>query len=399
MTLSRARILVADDQRDVARTLTAQLRTSASAISYVTDGEAAIERMEKGGVDLLLLDMKMPPDDWGGLWALGKMAQLELKVPVIVLSGEGGQKQTIQAMRLGASDWVDKDAAGRELLDRCADVLRTAHQEAIQSAPRFLPTPVAQEFARYLLATEDRSATEGLRVFEGAIRFAGLLALACRAGADHGIPGVQPTQFARPSLGTWMSVARALTANDPSETPAASWLAALIPDSKAMTPAQELVKLRNDIAHGGYEPSPSETEALHGYVSDVAHRLITAWPWRLHVVEAMEYDGASFCVQSEMHAGVGGAAPATFMSSMPLRTGDVMLVKGSDVAIPMSPWMEVVDANGQRVVATYDSAPSKRHADTSTPLRYADAGSRMRGLLPIKGGATWGDIQHHFGRP
>ena len=65
----RARILVADDQRDVATTLTAGLRDAGAFLSYVTDGEEALQRVAAGGFDLVLLDMKMPPGDWGGLLA------------------------------------------------------------------------------------------------------------------------------------------------------------------------------------------------------------------------------------------------------------------------------------------------------------------------------------------
>ncbi|GAB3799721.1 hypothetical protein GCM10027605_13880 [Micromonospora zhanjiangensis] len=63
--LHEARILVADDQNDVARTLSEPLRLRGASVVHVTDGAQALKEVRRGGYDLALLDMKMPPGDWG----------------------------------------------------------------------------------------------------------------------------------------------------------------------------------------------------------------------------------------------------------------------------------------------------------------------------------------------
>jgi DNA-binding response OmpR family regulator len=207
-------------------------RGAGAALTYVTDGEEVLRQVKAGGVDVVLLDMKMPPGDWGGLWVLSQLREHGLTVPVIVLSGEGGQRQTIDAMRLGARDWVDKGAAGRELLERCGGLLGDVRQGALEVAARQLPSPVAHDFGRYATASGyGRSVTEGLRALEGTVKFAALLALAARPEDARGIPGVQAAQFARPSLGTWLSVARRLVDEGDRDSPAATWLAALLPEA------------------------------------------------------------------------------------------------------------------------------------------------------------------------
>ena len=66
--LSRVRILVADDQVDVARTLCSALRRHGALLTFVADAEQAYTRVDAEPYDLLIVDMKMPPGEWGSLW-------------------------------------------------------------------------------------------------------------------------------------------------------------------------------------------------------------------------------------------------------------------------------------------------------------------------------------------
>jgi CheY-like chemotaxis protein len=99
VSLRGARILVADDQLDVARTLTEPLRAAGATLRFVSDGMEALDSIRAGGHDLLIADMKMPPHDWGGLWLLEQLKQRRYGIPCLVLTGEGQQRQTIEAMR------------------------------------------------------------------------------------------------------------------------------------------------------------------------------------------------------------------------------------------------------------------------------------------------------------
>lgn len=401
MTVAGARILVADDQRDVATTLTAELRGTGAVLAYATDGEEALRLVRRGGFDLLILDMKMSPGDWGGLWVLSRLRELGITLPVIVLSGEGGQRQTIEAMRLGARDWVDKRAAGGELLGRCDELLADVRHDAVELAARTLPGPVAHSFERYAAAPEgDRAIVEGLRALEDVVKFAALVGLAARPQDARGIPGVQATQLARPSLGTWMTVARALVQEGHPEAPAATWLAALLPERRSVTAVQELVTLRNDIAHAGHDATKTQANQLRECLADVSHRLSAAWRWQLHVVTSMDYDGASFDVRTRLHAGTSSATPSAITSTNPLRSGTVILTEPDGRSLPLGPWFELVDADSKGVVGLYDSAPIPRQDNgTDTPLRYTDNASRSRGLVARSADATWYRVRHHVDRP
>ncbi len=121
---STVRILWADDQIDVQETLSSLLADLRPEIVHVKDGQEALVRLTREQFDLLILDLKMPPLEWGGLWLLEQMQQAKVGIATIVLSGEGTQAETIKALRTGASDYVTKDNAIKELRERVTEVLQ-----------------------------------------------------------------------------------------------------------------------------------------------------------------------------------------------------------------------------------------------------------------------------------
>ena len=125
-------ILWADDQIDVAQTLSGLIDVSV-AFDFVPDAEEALEKIHQSSYNLLIIDLKMPPDDWGGLWLLERLKEDSLKIPpILVLSGEGAQKETIKAMRLGAKDYVLKDEASTELGNRVKEIIEGINSEEVE---------------------------------------------------------------------------------------------------------------------------------------------------------------------------------------------------------------------------------------------------------------------------
>jgi DNA-binding response OmpR family regulator len=118
------RILWADDQIAVQETLSSLLDDLRPEIVHVRDGQEALDRLRREQFDLLILDLKMAPREWGGLWLLEQMHHARIEIATVVLSGEGTQAETIKALRTGASDYVTKDNAKEELQERVIEVLR-----------------------------------------------------------------------------------------------------------------------------------------------------------------------------------------------------------------------------------------------------------------------------------
>ncbi len=123
-------VLWADDQQVVSQTISSITTQLGLQITYATSGESALRHLLERSYDLLILDLKMPPDVWGGLWLLQQLKDRRIKVPTIILSGEGTQAETIKGMRLGADDYVMKDQARVELVQRIQD-LRAKYDPAL----------------------------------------------------------------------------------------------------------------------------------------------------------------------------------------------------------------------------------------------------------------------------
>lgn len=117
-------ILWADDQIDIAKSFATVFSAMNIEIVFVGDGAEALEKVKSKKYDLILADLAMPPDRWGGLWLLDQLKKHGEDIPVIVVSGEGSQSETIQALRLGAADYVTKEDLSTELPKRVSAALQ-----------------------------------------------------------------------------------------------------------------------------------------------------------------------------------------------------------------------------------------------------------------------------------
>lgn len=120
------KILWADDQVDVVKTFSRLLEPFNPVLEFVSSGEDALKRICNTSFSLLILDLKMPPTDWGGLWLLEKLKETDINIPVIIISGEGTQEETIKALRLGASDYITKENIEDELFQRASQLLEAS---------------------------------------------------------------------------------------------------------------------------------------------------------------------------------------------------------------------------------------------------------------------------------
>ena len=114
-------ILLVDDEPGMLRYIRTLLEVDDYKVETATTGEEAVERVQKGmNPDLVLLDVLMPGID--GLETLGQLRQLKPGVKVVMLSCVSDTKKVVQAMRLGAQDYLTKPFQKAELdavIDQC----------------------------------------------------------------------------------------------------------------------------------------------------------------------------------------------------------------------------------------------------------------------------------------
>ncbi len=109
------RILVVDDEAFVRVSLVAYLEDSGYEVVEAADGEAGLARFLECKPNLILCDLRMPRLD--GLGLLRKVQEIDALVPVIVVSGAGVISDVVEALRLGASDYLIKPIIDLEVLE------------------------------------------------------------------------------------------------------------------------------------------------------------------------------------------------------------------------------------------------------------------------------------------
>jgi two-component system, OmpR family, KDP operon response regulator KdpE len=119
----REAILVVDDEAPMRKYVSANLRARGYQVLTATDGTEALKLMAERTFDLLILDIMMPGPD--GLALLGTVRR-ESAVPVIMLSARGREADKVNALDLGADDYLTKPFGVEELLARARAALRRA---------------------------------------------------------------------------------------------------------------------------------------------------------------------------------------------------------------------------------------------------------------------------------
>lgn len=120
-------ILIVDDEADFRDSLIEQFDLSEGFASQsAATGEEALDALAAGRVDIVVLDIDMP--GIGGLEACRRLRAAGHRMPVIMLTGRGGEKDTVDGLDAGANDYVSKPFAFSVLLARVRAQLRSFEQ-------------------------------------------------------------------------------------------------------------------------------------------------------------------------------------------------------------------------------------------------------------------------------
>ena len=116
------KILIAEDEKPMARALQLKLQHEGFVVEIVYDGESAIKRIDDGGIDLVILDLMMPKAD--GFSVLSHMKKKEDKTPVIVASNLSQIEDFKRAKDLGAKEYfVKSNTALTEIINKVKSLL------------------------------------------------------------------------------------------------------------------------------------------------------------------------------------------------------------------------------------------------------------------------------------
>lgn len=115
----KAKVLLVDDEVDFLSILAERLESRGLKVATVTRGEDAVAMVENQGFDLIILDLSMPGID--GLETLKRIKAKQPDSEIIMLTGQASIRTGIEAMKLGAEDFLQKPVNISKLMDKISE--------------------------------------------------------------------------------------------------------------------------------------------------------------------------------------------------------------------------------------------------------------------------------------
>ena len=122
MTQSQVHILVVDDERNIRNNLGMVLEAEGYKVDKASNGDEAILQVKAGLYDIVFVDIQMPKMD--GLELLRYLRGLRPKMPVVMLTAYGTVSRAVDAMKLGAVDFIEKPFDPKNILLLCEEILQ-----------------------------------------------------------------------------------------------------------------------------------------------------------------------------------------------------------------------------------------------------------------------------------
>ena len=128
MKQSAIRILLVDDESAIRRALRPPLMELGFQVVEAWRGEEAIQMLRAGGFDVVLLDVNMP--GIGGIETLRRIRTFAPRLPILMLTVRDAEEEKVEALELGADDYVTKPFSTRELVARIRTAVRRVQAPA-----------------------------------------------------------------------------------------------------------------------------------------------------------------------------------------------------------------------------------------------------------------------------
>ncbi|RFA13788.1 DNA-binding response regulator [Subtercola boreus] len=156
-------ILLVEDEIALSEPLAYLLQREGYAVTVAADGPTAIAEFNRGGVELVLLDLMIP-----GIPGTEVCREIRTKsqVPIIMLTAKDSEIDIVVGLELGADDYVTKPYSSRELLARIRAVMRRRSESGELGEPVLEAGPVRMDVERHTVAVNGRDTPMPLKEFE-----------------------------------------------------------------------------------------------------------------------------------------------------------------------------------------------------------------------------------------
>jgi DNA-binding NtrC family response regulator len=115
-------VLIVDDEKNVRSSLRDTFRLEGFQVEICERGNDALDAVERGGIDLMILDLQMP--DLNGMEVLREVRKRGHELPVMILTAQGTIEKAVEATRLGAFDFVEKPPLSEKIVLVARNALR-----------------------------------------------------------------------------------------------------------------------------------------------------------------------------------------------------------------------------------------------------------------------------------
>ncbi len=110
------KVLLVDDEEEFVETLAKRMKARGLNVQTAENGEVGIEKYSEEPFDVVVLDLAMPGID--GIETLQRLQEISPDVQIILLTGHGTVSKGVEAMKLGAADFLEKPTHFHELFDK-----------------------------------------------------------------------------------------------------------------------------------------------------------------------------------------------------------------------------------------------------------------------------------------
>jgi DNA-binding response OmpR family regulator len=150
-----SRILVAEDDPDIASLLGHYLQRAGFEADMVSSGRDVLPRIRKAPPDLLLLDIMLPGLDGLEVCRAVRSDPQTAAIPIIMVTAKGEESDRIVGLELGADDYITKPFSPNEVIARIRALLRRAHRTGPPDG-RLTYGPLNVDVDRHLVRLDDR---------------------------------------------------------------------------------------------------------------------------------------------------------------------------------------------------------------------------------------------------
>lgn len=116
--MANAKVLLVDDDPEFTDVLSQRMEARDLAVDTAASGEEALKRVEDASYDAIVLDLAMPGMD--GIETMKRLLAARPELQIILLTGHGSLKTGVEAMKLGAADFLEKPAEIKQLMEKIA---------------------------------------------------------------------------------------------------------------------------------------------------------------------------------------------------------------------------------------------------------------------------------------